>query len=67
VPSLTRVEATERAALLSVQSYHIGLDLTGSGNEFGSTTTIRFTSHTRGASTFLDVKAAQVSSLRLNG
>ena len=67
VPSLTRVEATERAALLSVQSYHITLDLTGGGDEFISTTTIRFSSHTLGASTFLDIKAAQVSSLRLNG
>jgi hypothetical protein len=29
VPSLTRDEATDRARLLSVQSYDIDLDLTG--------------------------------------
>jgi aminopeptidase N len=67
VPSLTRIEATERAELLSVQSYHIALDLTGGGDEFRSRTTIRFACQTRGASTFLDVKAAQIESVRLNG
>jgi aminopeptidase N len=66
VPSLTRIEATERAALLSVDSYHIELDLTG-GEVFRSTTTIRFTARTPGAATFLDVKAASVESIRLNG
>ncbi len=42
MPSLTRVEAAERAALLSVDGYLVELDLTTADAEFGSATTVRF-------------------------
>ena len=40
--NLTRAEAEARAAQLSVLSYEIVLDLTGDGDTFASTTTVRF-------------------------
>jgi aminopeptidase N len=66
MPSLTRVEAVERAALLTVRNYRITLDLTGAGPDFGSDTTIEFQACDPAASTFLDLKAAQVLSVLLN-
>ncbi|AHH94903.1 aminopeptidase N [Kutzneria viridogrisea] len=66
-PNLTRDQAQQRAALLEVQSYDIALDLTGDGPTFGSTTTVRFRSRTTGASTWIDLVAAEVSSAVLNG
>ena len=47
--NLTRIEAQERKALVSVQSYDVTLDLTTGPETFGSTTTVRFTA-TPGAS-----------------
>ena len=67
MPSLTRLEAAERAALLTVRNYRISLDLTGTGADFGSDTTIEFDAATPGASTFLDLRAARVVSVLLNG
>jgi aminopeptidase N len=67
MPSLTRVEAIARADLLAVDSYRIVLDLTADGPDFSSDTTIRFHSRALGVSTFLDLKAASVSSVLLNG
>jgi aminopeptidase N len=71
MPSLTRSEASERAALLTVTAMEVDLDLTGGDRpdveEFGSTTTIRFTCHQPGAGTFLDVAPASLRSLSLNG
>ncbi|HEX5542687.1 MAG TPA: aminopeptidase N [Micromonospora sp.] len=66
MPSLTRSEAAERAALLTVQEYRIDLDLTGAGDRFRSTTTIRFRAEP-GAATFVEVRPAQLISVRLNG
>ncbi|MFK3984021.1 aminopeptidase N [Micromonospora sp. NPDC050397] len=65
MPSLTRVEAAERAALLTVESYHIDLDLTVGDDRFRSVTLIRFRA-TPGATTFVDVKPARLTSVRLN-
>ncbi|MDT7572802.1 MAG: aminopeptidase [Actinomycetota bacterium] len=71
--NLHRDEATERARLLSVTSYDVQLDLTdGSGEKpgedtFGSATTIRFVSREPGAATYLDLTAASVSAITLNG
>ncbi|RKR87748.1 membrane alanyl aminopeptidase [Micromonospora pisi] len=65
MPSLTRVEAAERAALLTVESYHVDLDLTTGDERFRSVTTIRFRA-TSGATTFVDVKPARLTSVRLN-
>lgn len=64
--NLTRIEATERAALVSVASYNVVLDLTTGPTTFGSTTTVSFTA-TPGASTFIDAITAQVHSVTLNG
>ncbi|WP_326556243.1 aminopeptidase N [Micromonospora sp. NBC_01796] len=65
MPSLTRVEAAERAALLTVESYHIDLDLTAGDTGFRSVTTIRFRA-TPDSTTFVDIKPAQLTSVRLN-
>ncbi|MEU8374749.1 aminopeptidase N [Micromonospora sp. NPDC048894] len=65
MPSLTRVEATARRALIDVESYQVDLDLTGSEERFRSTTTIRFRA-TAGAETFVEVKPATLETVRLN-
>ncbi|MEQ4303582.1 aminopeptidase N [Plantactinospora sp. B6F1] len=67
MPSLTRVAAAERAALLTVESYDIALDLTGGTERFRSTTTLRFRSSTPGAATFVEVRPARLLGVRLNG
>ncbi|SCG50639.1 aminopeptidase N [Micromonospora coxensis] len=65
MPSLTRVEATARRALITVESYDVDLDLTGGGERFDSTVTIRFRA-TPGAETFVEVKPATLRAVRLN-
>ena len=71
MPSLTRSEARQRAELISVSSMEVDLDLARAdetGEEtFASTTTIRFACAQPGASTFLDLKPAELRSLTLNG
>ena len=71
MPSLTRAEAAIRAALISVTSYVVELDLTGGDREdqatFGSYTRIRFTCARPGEGTWVDLKASQVYAARLNG
>ncbi|TDE97314.1 aminopeptidase N [Occultella glacieicola] len=64
--NLTRVEAQERAALLSVSSYEVEIDLTRGPEVFGSTTTVRFGA-SEGASTFIDLIAPTVHEVVLNG
>ncbi|HEV2885802.1 MAG TPA: M1 family aminopeptidase, partial [Jatrophihabitans sp.] len=66
MPSLTRLEATERAALLTVRNYRIALDLTAAGADFDSDTTIEFQAADPAAGTFLDLRASQVLSVLLN-
>jgi aminopeptidase N len=65
MPSLTRAEAANRAALLTVESYDLDLDLTGGGATFRSVTTIRFGAKP-GAATFVEVKPVRLLSARLN-
>ncbi|MEU8263589.1 aminopeptidase N [Micromonospora sp. NPDC048999] len=65
MPSLTRVEATTRGALITVESYQVDLDLTGDGERFRSTVTVRFRA-TPGADTFAEVKPARLLGVRLN-
>jgi aminopeptidase N len=65
MPSLTRAEAAARAALLTVESYELSLDLTGGDATFGSTTTIHFGA-TPGSSTFVEVKPVRLAGARLN-
>ncbi|RIX30623.1 aminopeptidase N [Amnibacterium setariae] len=64
--NLTRIEAEERAALVSELEYDIALDLTRGPDVFGSTTTIRFRG-TPGAETFLDALTVEVAAIRFNG
>ncbi|MGH3874456.1 MAG: aminopeptidase N [Pseudonocardiaceae bacterium] len=72
VPNLTQQQAVERAGLLDVDSYTIELDLTdGAGQPgeatFYTKTTVRFSCRNPGASSWIDLVAAQVSSATLNG
>ena len=65
--NLTREEAQTRAALLSVESYSVDLDLTVSDKVFESTTVLRFTCSEPGASTFADLVGATIHEVVLNG
>ncbi|MEU4369103.1 aminopeptidase N [Micromonospora chersina] len=65
MPSLSRVEATARGALITVESYQVDLDLTGDAERFRSTVTIRFRA-TPGAGTFAEVKPHRLLGVRLN-
>ena len=64
--NLTRIEAEERAALVTVHDYDVVLDVTTGPEVFRSETTVRFAA-TAGASTFIDAITAQVHSVTLNG
>ncbi|MCW1958088.1 MAG: aminopeptidase N [Mycobacterium sp.] len=67
LPNLTRNEAIERAALVTVDRYAITLDLTGpSDKEFRSTTTVEFEA-LPGADTYIDLAADRVHRAVLNG
>ena len=68
--NLTRAEARERSALLSVDRYAVDLDLSGAADPqvavFGSRTVIDLTARTAGA-TFIDLIAPRVHAVTLNG
>ncbi|HZW41560.1 MAG TPA: aminopeptidase N [Agromyces sp.] len=64
--NLTRIEAEERAALVSVHDYDVVLDVTTGPEVFRSETTVRFSAQD-GASTFIDAITATVHSITLNG
>ena len=64
--NLTRAEARERAALISVESYEVSLDLTRGEKVFGSTTAVTFSARP-GSSTFIDAVTHKVHSVMLNG
>jgi aminopeptidase N len=72
VPNLIRADAQARAALLDVTSYDIEVDLTDGGGKpgehtFRSRTTIRFGCRQPGAATFVDLIAAELREVTLNG
>ena len=64
--NLTRAEAAERSALVSVETYDVALDLTQGPTTFRSVTTVRFTATAPG-STFLDLIAEDVHRVTVNG
>ncbi|RIX27791.1 aminopeptidase N [Amnibacterium setariae] len=68
IASLTREEAADRAALLTVDRYDLDVDLTGllEGDTVRSTATIAFRSARPGAGSFVDV-VADVERAVLNG
>ncbi|KQV05433.1 MULTISPECIES: aminopeptidase N [unclassified Kitasatospora] len=69
--NLSREEAQQRAAILSVDSYRVHLDLTSAVDPtaatFRSTTTIAFRSAEAGAASFADLLAPKVRAVTLNG
>ena len=73
--NLSREEARERAAILSVERYDVALDVRsatgpavpGEARTFRSTTVIDFRCARPGASSFADLLAPAVTSVRLNG
>jgi aminopeptidase N len=65
--NLTRDEARERSRIIDVASYDIDVDLTTGDQTFRSSTTVRFSCSEPGASTFVDLVARTVHSVRLNG
>lgn len=73
--NLSREEARERAAILSVERYDVALDVRsalgpapdGGTRTFRSTTVIDFRCSRPGASSFADLVAPEVTSVRLNG
>jgi aminopeptidase N len=66
LPNLTQDQAVVRAALVTVDSYRIDLDLTAGERTFRSTTTVEFDA-TAGADTVLDLAADIIRSAKLNG
>nr|RZI34457.1 Aminopeptidase N [Cryobacterium sp. SO1] len=64
--NLTRIEAQERKALVSVTRYDVTLDLTTGPTTFASTTTVAFGA-VAGSSTFIDAITESVHSVTLNG
>ncbi|MEB3067628.1 aminopeptidase N [[Mycobacterium] vasticus] len=66
LPNLTRDQAAERAALITVDNYRIALDLTAGERTFRSTTTVTFDA-LPGADTVIDIAAQSVRSATLNG
>ncbi|GAA3974853.1 aminopeptidase N [Streptomyces marokkonensis] len=73
--NLSRDEARERAALLSVDGYDVSLDVRSATGDaqgdgprtFRSVTTIRFRCNEPGASSFADLIAPSVTAVSLNG
>ncbi|MFG3258035.1 aminopeptidase N [Streptomyces sp. NPDC048172] len=73
--NLTREEARRRAGLLTVHGYEVALDLRSATapppsegpRTFRSTTTVRFDCAEEGATSFADLIAPHVHSVRLNG
>ena len=65
--NLTRVEARERAAVITnVESYEVALDLTTGDKTFRSTTKITFDA-VEGGETFLDLVVDKIHAASLNG
>lgn len=64
--NLTRAEASQRAQLLSVDSYDVTLDLTRGDKVFSSTTVVKFRA-SAGASSFIDAITSAVHEVILNG
>jgi aminopeptidase N len=65
--NLTRDEAQQRADLLSVATYDVDLDLTTGPTNFRTRSTVGFNASQEGASTFIDLIAASVEKITLNG
>jgi aminopeptidase N len=67
IAEITRQQTSERAALLTVDSYTVHLDLTRGDKVFGSTSVIVFDCAEPGAATYADLVAETVHDITLNG
>src|ERR1700683_2330419 len=67
IAEITRAETSERARLLRVDSYDVTLDLTRGDEVFGSASVIRFGCREPGATSYVDLIAAGVHEITLNG
>lgn len=65
--NLTRHEAAERAALLTVDAYEVEVDLTASAETFPVRATVTFGFARPGADSFIDFIGDSVESVELNG
>ena len=65
--NITQIEATERSAIIKVESYKIDLDVTTGAETFLVKTTVKFAGLKPGASTFIDCVGKRVISAKLNG
>ena len=65
--NLTRDEAEMRSALITVGSYQVELDLTRGDTTFRAVTKVSFDCARPGASTFINLVAAEVREIALNG
>ena len=64
--NLTRDEAATRSALITVASYQVDLDFTGSDATFDSVSVVRFGCAVPGSSTFINLTAPAVREITLN-
>ena len=64
--NITRLEASERSAVVQAQNYEVDLDLSTRDDTFGSRTTVHFTAR-EGNSTWIDFIAPKVQRIELNG
>lgn len=64
--NLTRVEASQRAELISVDSYEITLKLSADSETFFSQTKVNFQA-TQGSESFIDASAEEIHLIKLNG
>ena len=64
--NITRLEASERSAVIQAQNYEVDLDLSTRDDTFGSRTTVHFTAR-EGNSTWIDFIAPSVQRIELNG
>ena len=65
--NITRAEAAERSAHLSVQHYDVSIDVTKGEETFEASTKVRFTCDKEGYSTFIDAVGKRIISATLNG
>ena len=65
--NLTREEAAARAALVTVDTHEVDLDVTTGPEVFATRSTIRFTSSEPGSETFVDFVGGDVLAITLNG
>ena len=64
--NISRLEASERSAVVQAQNYDVELDLSTRDDTFGSRTTVHFTAR-EGNSTWIDLIAPKVQRIELNG